>query len=239
MDLRATVARLEAALEQDHKGMSADSNAASSSSDMGAMKDMNAGDKKMGMMGSMGDKEMGSMGDKKMGSMGDKEMGSMGDKKMGSMGDKEMGMMGMMGSMKMSPAMATPSALPGFPGASHLYHIGETGFFLNHDEHIELSKEQRTALSQIKEKGLLAKNSADRQIEEAEQGLWELTASEEPEAATIEKQVRLIEKLRGDQRLQFIRAVGEAGQVLTSEQRKALLGQESSQTAPAADQQQH
>ena len=237
MDLRATVARLEAALEQDHKGMLVDSNAASSSSDMGAMKDMNAGDKKMGMMGSMADKDMGmmgSMGDTKMGMMG-----SMGDKKMGMMGSMGGKKMGMMGSMKMSPAMATPSALPGFPGASHLYHIGETGFFLDHDEHIELSTEQRTALSQIKEKGLLAMNSADRQIEEAEQGLWELTASEEPEAAKIEKQVRLIEKLRGDQRLQFIRAVGEAGQVLTPEQRKALLGQEPSQTAPAADQHQH
>ncbi len=34
-----------------------------------------------------------------------------------------------------------------------------------------------------------------------------------------------IEKLRGDQRLAFIRAVGEAAKILTDEQRTALLGQ--------------
>lgn len=139
----------------------------------------------------------------------------------------------------MTSAMATPSALPGFPGASHLYHIGQTGFFLNHDEHIELSTEQRVGLSQIKEKVLLEKNSADRQIEQAEQDLWELTASDQPDASKIENQVREIEKLRGDQRLQFIRAVGEAAQILTPEQQKALLGQESSQSTAAADQHQH
>ena len=31
------------------------------------------------------------------------------------------------------------SAMPGQPGASHLYHIGSTGFFLNHSRHITLT----------------------------------------------------------------------------------------------------
>ena len=36
----------------------------------------------------------------------------------------------------LSDGMSMPSALPGFPGQSHLYHIGATGFFLDHPEHI-------------------------------------------------------------------------------------------------------
>ena len=66
---------------------------------------------------------------------------------------------------------------------------------------------------------------ARRGIEGAEQELWTLTASDEPDAAKIEAKVREVEKLRGDQRLGFIRAVGEAAKVLTEEQRKSLLGQ--------------
>ncbi len=45
-----------------------------------------------------------------------------------------------------------------------------------------------------------------------------------PDAAAIEAKVREIEKLRGDQRLAFIRAIGEAAKVLTDDQRRALAG---------------
>jgi Spy/CpxP family protein refolding chaperone len=64
--------------------------------------------------------------------------------------------------------------------------------------------------------------------------LWELTAADQPDAAKIEAKVREVEKLRGDQRLAFIRAVGEAAQVLTDEQRKVLLGfaQPAAKTVP-------
>ena len=37
--------------------------------------------------------------------------------------------------------------------------------------------------------------------------------------------MRETEKLRGDQRLAFIRSVGESAQVLTDDQRKVLIGQ--------------
>jgi hypothetical protein len=41
-----------------------------------------------------------------------------------------------MGAMGKAPGagtpMAMPSALPGFPGASHLYHVGAGGFFLDY-----------------------------------------------------------------------------------------------------------
>ena len=120
--------------------------------------------------------------------------------------------------------MAPVSRLPGFPGASHLYHVGGTGFFLDHPQHITLSTQQQTALNRIKEKALLDRSSFDRRIEDAEQELWTLTAADTPDTAKIDAKVRAIEKLRGDQRVAFIRAVGEAGKILTSDQQAALLG---------------
>ena len=123
------------------------------------------------------------------------------------------------------PGPALPfSALPGNAGASHLYHIGATGFFLDHPQHITLSAEQRKALNRIQEQAALHKSSADRKVQEAEQQLWKLTAADQPDTTQIETKVREVEKLRGDERLGFIRAVGEAAKVLTEEQRMALVG---------------
>lgn len=146
----------------------------------------------------------------------------------GGMGMMDMDMMNkgmeMMGMMKGMSGMSMASALPGFPGASHLYHIGATGFFLDHGEHVKLTTEQQSRLNQIKEKASLEQATADRKIEEAEQQLWELTASDQPDAKAIETKIREIEKLRGDQRFAFIRAVGDAAKVLTHEQHQALTG---------------
>lgn len=135
---------------------------------------------------------------------------------------KGMDMMGSKGGMQ---GMNTPSALPGFPGASHLYHIGASGFFLDHPQHVTLTTAQQTALNQAKEQAALAKNTSDRQVEQAEQELWELTSADQPDAAKIEAKVRDIEKLRADARLTFIRSVGEAAKILTDEQRKVLVGE--------------
>ncbi len=139
-------------------------------------------------------------------------------KMMGSMGASKMPTKKGMGGMKMS------SALPGFPGMSHLYHIGSTGFFLDHPTHITLTPDQQMTLNRIKEKATLDQSDADRKIAEAEQQMWQLTAADSPEASKIEAKTREIEKLRADQRLAFIRAVGEAGKVLTPEQQQVLLG---------------
>jgi hypothetical protein len=95
---------------------------------------------------------------------------------------KMMGMMGGMGG-KGDSSMAMPSALPGFPGASHLYHIGATGFYLDHPQHIALSTEQQMRLNQIKQQAALNKASASRSVEEAEQDLWMLTAADQPDTA--------------------------------------------------------
>eukprot|EP00456_Euglypha_rotunda_P013580 TRINITY_DN140_c5_g1_i1.p3 TRINITY_DN140_c5_g1~~TRINITY_DN140_c5_g1_i1.p3 ORF type:complete len:285 (+),score=60.16 TRINITY_DN140_c5_g1_i1:462-1316(+) len=120
--------------------------------------------------------------------------------------------------------MAKSSALPGIPGVSRLYHIGATGFFLNHSAHITLTTKQQAALNRLKQKALLSKSTIQRKIEEAEQELWELTGADEPDAVTIKTKMQEIEELRIDRRMAFIRAIGEAAKLLTDEQRQALLG---------------
>ena len=120
--------------------------------------------------------------------------------------------------------LSMTSSLPGFPGASHLYHVGATGFFLDQPEHITLSIDQKRQLAEAKETSLLEQAEMQRAIEQAEQELWVLTAADEPDVKDIEAKVRGVEKLKADQRLAFIRAVGGAAQLLTDEQRKQLTG---------------
>jgi Spy/CpxP family protein refolding chaperone len=174
-----------------------------------------------------------------MGDMGGMPLNPPDNKPMpgGGMGGMMTGMMGMMnqmmgmgsmpaGSAAMPAATAgvPQSALPGFPGVSHLYHIGSTGFFLEHAQHIGLSTDQQAALAKLKEQALAAKVGNDRQIEQAEQEMATLTSADQPDATKIEAKVREIEKLRTDERLSFIRAVGEAAKLLTDDQRKVLTG---------------
>lgn len=180
----------------------------------GASGGMGGGGMGMGMMQG----EMGGMG---AGSSGGGGMGMMDMDKM-----EMAGMMGMMSGMttKGGSAMAMPSALPGFPGASHLYHIGATGFYLDHPQHIALSTEQQMKLNQIKEQAALDKASVSRSVQEAEQDLWTLTATDQPDNTQIEAKVAEIEKTKGDARMRFIGAIGKAAQILNDEQRKALTG---------------
>ena len=141
--------------------------------------------------------------------------------------DNKMEMAGMMGMTPMAnaaPAAMPDSALPGFPGASHVYHIGSAGFFLDHPEHITLTSDQQIALNKIKNQALLAKSAADRAMEQAQQELGTLTAADQPDIAKVDAKVREIAKMSGDQRLAFIRAVGEAAKLLTADQRKILTG---------------
>lgn len=123
-----------------------------------------------------------------------------------------------MGKMQMA------SSMPGSPGVSHVYHIGATGFFLNHPEHITLSTQQQEALNRMKQDALLNKSMTQRQIDEAEQELWALTGADEPDVSQIEAKVQTIEKLRSEQRMAFIQSVAEAAKLLTAEQRQVLLG---------------
>jgi Spy/CpxP family protein refolding chaperone len=190
------------------------------------------------MMGGAAGKKpaMGGMASKKpaMGMMDDDMMSGMKDMDMMEM----MGMMGMapkggggMGGTKSMATMQKKAALPNFPGTSHIYHVGATDFFLNHPQHIKLTPKQKGDLGRIKEKAVLVKTSAQRKIDEAEQELWTLTSSDEPDAAQIEGKIQEIAKLRGDQRIALIRAVGDAANLLTDEQRQALLGTAADETA--------
>ena len=74
----------------------------------------------------------------------------------------------MMGAMSMPSiskqrgmrGMRMRSALPVFPGSSHLYHVGSTGFFL--------TIEQQTSLSRIREKSCLSRRTSIRKIQQGE-----------------------------------------------------------------------
>ncbi len=217
-ELRAQVAQLEAALKQQHTGQSTTASPASGSGvtkkGMGG-KGMGGGTKKMGGGKGMGGKKMGG---KKMGMAGGEMKMGMGPKDGGGIG------MGMMGRMKGMGRMKMSSSLPGYPGASHIYHVGASGFFLDHTGHITLTSDQQAALNKIKEEALLAQSTFDRQIEEAEQQLWVLTGSDSPDATKITARVGEIAKLSAEKRIAFIRAVGEAAGILTKEQRLALIG---------------
>ena len=119
---------------------------------------------------------------------------------------------------------APASAMPGQPGGSHLYHIGSTGFFLNHPQHITLTQDQRMTLNRLKEKAMLDRASTQRRIDQAEQELYSLTGTDQPDTSKIQTTVAEIEKLRADERMNFIRAVGAATNVLTHDQHLALMG---------------
>lgn len=158
----------------------------------------------------------------------------------GGMKDKMDDMMGMMGMMDdnmggmAAGSMPMASALPGYPGASHLYHIGATGFFLDHPQHITLTVEQQKSLNQLKEKTTLDQKSAERKIEGAEQELWTLTSADQPDATKIQAKLAECEKLRSEKRFAFIKGVGEATKLLTDEQRQSLLGNTPAMPTPRA-----
>lgn len=210
--------------------------------EMGGMKPggMGAGQKPGGMpMMDMDKGEMGMppegmkmpdgmmMGEMGMGSMSAGSAGSTapsGGMAMGG-GAATSGGMTMGGGVSAPPARAprSISSLPGVPGASHVYHIGSTGFFLDQPQ-LNLTNEQQTALNRIKERALLERSNAERRIEQGEQELWVLTGADLPDAAKVQAKLQEIEQLRTNQRIAFIRAVGEATRQLTPEQQSALLG---------------
>ena len=141
---------------------------------------------------------------------------------------------GMMGQMGVAGSASTTmaSGLPGFPGASHLYHVGATGFFLEYSAPIKLTIDQQAALNAIRETSVANQASVQRQLDQAEQDLWILTSSDQPDSLAIESKLRAIEKLKSEQRIAFIRSVGEAARMLSKDQRDILLGTAVPQTTP-------
>jgi len=182
-------------------------------------------------MGMMSEKPMmGGMPPPGMGSMPSAPASAMG--MMGEMGGMSGGAGGGMSGMAGAPAppggmaaMSAPSsAMPGQPGASHLYHVGSTGFFLNHSQHITLTADQKLTLNRLKERALLDRASAQRKIDQAEQELYTLTGADQLDTPRVQTKISEIERLRAEQRLNFVRAVAEAANALTHDQHQALMG---------------
>ena len=250
-ELRAQIARLQAAIDQQRQSAPAPSTMSMPPQPPAAgMDKMEMGKMRPGGM-SMGDMDKQRIEKMPQGGMGmmDMHKGEMGmapeGMKMPGCCMDEMGPMSTMPSgsgtttaTMPSGAMVMPSApagaraaaaprsmssLPGIPGASHLYHIGSTGFFLDQPM-ISLNNDQQSALNKIKERALLERGNAERRVEQAEQELWTLTGADQPDAAKVQAKAREIEQIRTNQRLAFIQAIGEATKILTAEQRTHLLG---------------
>ncbi|MBX3403776.1 MAG: hypothetical protein KF699_10240 [Phycisphaeraceae bacterium] len=246
-ELRAQIAQLQAALAQGKAaggspqtmpqggmkqgmpmGKSSMQGTGMSRMGSGSMPQGNSGTSSMPGMSGGGSGMMDDM----MGGMSGGSGGMSGGGGMMGMMDQMMGMgMARMGGGMNTGGMA--SALPGFPGASHIYHLGATGFFLDHGSHITLTVEQQKQLGEIKEQSLLGQSTLQRKIDQAEQELWDLTGADAPDAAKVEGKAREIEQLKSEQRISFIRDVGKAAAVLTDEQRKQLTGMMPANPAPA------
>lgn len=228
--LQVKVAQLESALQQSQQAPTTRSQGKMKMGGMGrgSMPGMGMMGGQMGMMSGMGgmpssqsSSGMNTGGMDSMSMMAGMSSPGQSSGAMGMMGGKGMSMMGKMQGMGQQ---AMTSVLPGFPGASHLYHVGSTNFFLDHPQHVTLTQEQQTKLNQIKQKTLLGQVTFERWESAAEQELWLLTSADTPDAAKIENKVRETEKIRADKRISFIRAIGEAANVLTDQQRQRLVG---------------
>ena len=127
-----------------------------------------------------------------------------------------------MGHEDMKTAMPSqpPSKESGPPA---LLHIGAKGFFLDRPQTFTPRADQAKILNDIKERTTMEMMATDKKIQEAEQRLWKLTASDHPDLAEIEAKTHEVEKFRADQRIGFIHAVAEAASLLTDEQKESLL----------------
>ena len=121
---------------------------------------------------------------------------------------------------------AMPSgALPAATGAPHLYHLGADSFFLDQANTVGLTSEQQRALTALKENAAMAYATTQRRIEQGEQDLWVLSSSDNPDITKIEAKIGEVARRTGQQRLDFIRAIGKAVSVLSDGQRKAIAAQ--------------
>jgi Spy/CpxP family protein refolding chaperone len=113
--------------------------------------------------------------------------------------------------------------------------VGSTGFFLDYAERIALNPDQQATLNQIREEALSHQSAFSRQIQQAEEDLWRLTAIDQPNLSAITSQIKKIESLRSERRVRFIRSIGDAAKVLSTHQREMLLGKVRSDgnTAPS------
>ncbi len=123
------------------------------------------------------------------------------------------------------PMASSAGGLPAAMGAPHIYHLGADSFFLDQASAIGLTSEQQIKLSGLKENAAVAYATTQRKMDQAEQDLWVLSSSEAPDLGKIDAKIGELARLGGQQRMDFIRTVGQAVAVLSDAQRKAVASQ--------------
>lgn len=141
-------------------------------------------------------------------------------------GGSPSGMARMLGQPPMPSGSSAAGGLPSAVGAPHIYHLGADTFFVDQANAIGLTSEQQTRLVALKANAAAAFATSQRKIDQGERDLWVLSSSETPDIAKIETKVGEISRLSGQQRIDFIRAVGVAVGVLSDAQRKAVASRE-------------
>lgn len=121
------------------------------------------------------------------------------------------------------PARLPTSPLSPAGESPHLFQLGAVAFFLDHDE-LALTVDQRSTLSAVRDRAVLDYATQQRQIDQGEQDLWSLTAADQPYASAVEAKLTMIARHSVQQRLNYIRAVGEALAEISPSQRQQLLG---------------
>ena len=114
--------------------------------------------------------------------------------------------------------------------APHLLHVGAKDFYLDHAQHIGLTPVQKRSLQRIKSETMQQKATSQKQIDAAEQELWQLTSADQPNSAQIDSKVNEIAKFNATQQVAIIHAVSMASNVLTPDQRAEVV-----KSAPSAN----
>ena len=141
------------------------------------------------------------------------------------MADDKMGGMPGGGTAPMKgKGMATkPMASASGQEAPHLLHVGAKDFFLDHQQHINMTSDQKMQLEKLKSDSAQQKATSKTKIDQSEQALWTLTSAAQPDSAAINSKVQDIATLRADEQISFIHAVSMASEVLTPEQRAQVV----------------
>ncbi|WP_299975587.1 hypothetical protein [uncultured Pseudoteredinibacter sp.] len=134
------------------------------------------------------------------------------------MGMKNMSMMGQPPKDQAPGTTNTETSLPGYVNVPHLYHIGESEFFLDHSAHLDLTQNQIDQLKAIQSQWQSQQNTIISERDSHEQRLWEFTAMGQPDYKAIQETVMAIESINSKLRLIFIKQVGQAVTVLTAQQ---------------------
>lgn len=172
-----------------------------------------------GLDSSMDSMSMGS--DSQSGSMTSMTGGMMmGDKMPGMSGANNMPRMSMMGQ---SPVSEGNGELPGYSEIPHLYHLGESGFYLDYSQQLSFSERQIESLMLIQNEWITYQETQQAAISMEEKSLWQLTAQAQPNINDIKEKIGEIEALNRLLRLKFITLVGSAVEVLQEDQAAQLV----------------